>query len=831
MQRQKTNRPEDIGEEDGVASCNRRWASAHVTGLTLLITVAVAAGATAGTDYQMPSQQLVDVIDAPRTPRVRVSPDRDTALLMRRPGYPSIVELAERELRLAGLRIKPDNDSESRVWPYNELAFLRLDDLEQTPVTGLPRSPRIGSVSWAPDGEHVAFTNTNPDGVELWVADVESGVARPLTGPIVSLTGGSPPRWLSDSSGLVACLVPEGRGEEPVGSLVPEGPIVQENLGQKAPARTYQDLLANPHDEALFDHYLTTQLALIDLGGDIRPLGEPAVRWGFDPSPDGTLLLVWTLHRPYSYVVPAYRFPLLTEVWDLEGEVVHTVADLPLRESIPIARGSTHEGVRSVEWRADAPATLVWAEALDGGDAASEAEHRDRVFMHAAPFDGEPDVLATLELRYDEILWCHDGLALLSEWWWDTRMIRAWKIAPGDPGESELLMEYSWQDVYSVPGEPVMTRNGYGRSVMLTADDANTIYLIGDGASPEGERPFLDTFDTTHKTTHRLFRSEAPYYERPVIVFDKTGRHVLTSRESVEEIPNYFIRDLAEDTIRQITFAEDPLPEFRTASKELIRYQRADGVDLTGTLYLPEGYDAERDGPLPMVMWAYPREFKSADAAGQVDDSPYRYDWVGWWSPLVWLTQGYGVLDGPTMPIIGEGDAQPNDTYLEQLVSSAQAAVDEVVRRGVGDRDRIAIGGHSYGAFMTANLLAHSDIFAAGLARTGAYNRTLTPFGFQAEDRTLWEAPETYFTMSPFMHADKVNEPILLIHGEADNNPGTFPMQSERFFAALKGHGGTARLVMLPHESHSYRARESLLHLLWETEQWLDTYVKHRVIE
>ena len=557
-------------------------------------------------------------------------------------------------------------------------------------------------------------------------------------------------------------------------------------------------------------------------------VGDPAITWDFDPSPDGRYILVQSLHRPYSYTVPAYRFPLLIEVWNLGGEVVHTVADHPLREEIPIARGSVQTGPRSVMWRADAPATLCWAEALDGGDAGAEATERDRLFLLPAPFDGEPAVWMTFELRYNDINWGHDGLAIATESWGDDRRIRAWKIKPGAPDEEpELLMDYSWQDRYNDPGEPVMVRNEYGRSVLLTADDANTIFLIGDGASPEGDRPFLDTFDTYHGETGRLFHSEAPYYERPVLVMNKEARHVVTRRESVDDVPNYFMRDLADGTLRQLTSFPHPTPQLAGIQKELIRYNREDGLDLTATLYTPAGYDPAVDGALPMLMWAYPREFKSADAAGQVDDSPYRFDWVGWWSPVLWLTQGYAALDGPTMPIIGEGDAEPNDTYVEQLVASAAAAIDEVVRRGVADRHRVAIGGHSYGAFMTANLLAHSDLFAAGLARTGAYNRTLTPFGFQSEGRTLWEAPEVYFEMSPFMHADKIKEPILLVHGEEDSNPGTFPMQSERFYSALKGHGATVRLVMLPCESHSYRARESLLHLLWETQQWLDEYVKN----
>jgi dipeptidyl aminopeptidase/acylaminoacyl peptidase len=301
---------------------------------------------------------------------------------------------------------------------------------------------------------------------------------------------------------------------------------------------------------------------------------------------------------------------------------------------------------------------------------------------------------------------------------------------------------------------------------------------------------------------------------------------VLTRRESVQEPPNYFYHNLEKNRTVQLTGFPHPTPQLKGITKELIRYNRDDGLKLTARLYLPDGYTTA-DGPLPMVMWAYPREYKSADAAGQVTDSPYRFIRTSWSSPVVWLLRGYAVLDYPSMPIIGEGDEEPNDSFIEQLVAGAKAAIDEVVRRGVADPERIAIGGHSYGAFMTANLLAHSDLFRAGIARSGAYNRSLTPFGFQSEDRTFWEAPETYFAMSPFMHADKVDEPILLIHGEADNNSGTYPMQSERFYNALKGHGAICRLVMLPHESHGYRARESALHVLYETDRWLEKYVKN----
>jgi dipeptidyl aminopeptidase/acylaminoacyl peptidase len=803
-----------------------------ITITAALVLVALAFGGAAATEeavYRVPDSALVDIIDTPKTPRLSASPTREWALVVSRPGYPSIAELSEPELKLAGRRINPDSYSPSRVWPENKLELVRIADLEHRSVIDMPEDPRITNIQWSPDGRRVLFTNTTPDGVELWFIDVESGVARQLTNPVVSLTAGVEPSWLSDSNTIVCVLVPPGAGPPPEAPRVPEGPVVQESIGAEAPARTYQDMLENPHDEALFDYYFTSRLAIIRVdGGRIEHTGEPGIIWGVSPSPDGRYLLVQSLHRPYSYTVPAYRFPLLIEVWDLEGNVVHTVHDHPLREEIPITRGSTYEGPRSVGWRADAPATLFWVEALDGGDAGAEAEHRDRAFTLAAPFTSAPEELATLELRFSEVMWGHDGLAIVEEYWWEDRRIRWWKVQPGSPdAEPELLQDYSWQDRYNDPGVPTMTPNAYGRYVLLTADDAHTIFLIGDGASPEGDRPFLDAFDTYHRETSRLFRSEAPYYERPVMVMSKEARRIITQRESVDDVPNYFMRDLSDGSLRQLTHFPHPTPQLAGIQKELIRYKREDGVDLTATLYLPAGYDPERDGPLPMLMWAYPREFKSADAAGQVDDSPYRFDWIGWWSPVLWLTQGYAALDGPTMPIIGEGDEDPNDTFVEQLVASAQAAVDEVVRRGVADRHRIAIGGHSYGAFMAANLLAHSDIFAAGLPRTGAYNRTLTPFGFQSEDRSLWEAPEIYFDMSPFMHADKIKEPILLVHGEEDSNPGTFPMQSERFYSALKGHGATVRLVMFPHESHSYRSRESLLHLLWETQEWLDRYVKN----
>ena len=780
--------------------------------------------------YQMPPQVLADIIDAPPTPGVYLSPDGEWMLLLLRPGLPSIEEVAQPELRLAGLRINPRSNGPSRARTLSGLTFRRLSDGAERPVEGIPEGARITSISWSYDAERIAFVVNYQDRLSLWSAELKNGKAHQVSPEEMALNSvyGRPYNWLLDSKSFVARIVPAGRGSAPAAPLAPEGPVIQENLGKKAPARTYQDLLQNSYDESLYDYYTTSQVVRLTLKGKASNLGEPAIFRDISPSPDGKYLLVQMVTRPFSYSLQENRFPRRVEVWDLNGKLIYRVADLPLQDQIPISFGSVATGRRQVSWRADAAAELFWVEALDGGDGGVDVEERDRVFTLAAPFTADPKPLVTLGQRYGGVEWGNDNLALVVSWWWKTRNLKVWQVKPSDRSAGpKLVQDRSWQDRYSDPGDPIMHPGKYGRDVILTADNSNTIFLIGNGASPEGDRPFLDTHNLTTGEVTRLFHSEAPYYERPVELIDVNKRLLLTRRESQTDPPNYFLRDLKSGELVQKTVFPNPNPQLEGISKEMIQYKRSDGVQLNGTLYLPAGYDKDRDGPLPLLMWAYPTEFKSASDAGQVTDSPYRFTRVWWGSPMLYLTIGYAVFDDPTMPIVGEGEDEPNDTFVEQLVSSAQAAVDVVARRGVADPNRIAIGGHSYGAFMAANLLAHSDLFRLGLPRSGAYNRTLTPFGFQSEERTLWETPEIYFAMSPFMHAEKIDEPILLVHGEADNNSGTFPLQSERMYGALKGHGGTVRLVMLPHESHGYRARESIMHLLWETSTWLDRYVKN----
>jgi dipeptidyl aminopeptidase/acylaminoacyl peptidase len=793
----------------------------------LCLSAGAARAQVAEQSYRQPSQVLVDIADAPPTPGVSVGPGAEWLLLQQGPSLPAIRELAEPELRIAGMRISPQTNGPSRARHALSLTFVKMADLSQVPVTGLPAGARIGAARWSPDGQWISFTNTTDDGIELWVARVGEGAAKRLVEAKLNLTMLRGPIWLPDSRTIVAPLVPDGRGATPAESKVPTGPVIQENIGKTAPAPTYQDLLKTPYDADLFEYYASAQLVTVTVDGAIAKIGAPGIIGDVSPSPNGAFLLVETVHRPFSYLVPAGRFPTRIEVVDLQGNPVHLVADLPLQEEVPRGRGSVPTGPRSVSWRSDAPATIAWVEALDGGDGNKDATERDRVFVLAAPFDGAPQALATLGYRYGGIRWGNDDVALVTESWWRTRQSRQWIVRPSRPGtEPELLWEGSYEDRYNDPGSPMMKDNAAGMSVLFTADNGRTLFLRGQGASPEGDRPFVDKLDLRSKKTERIFRSEAPVYEIPVEILDDRGQLLLTSRESQEDPPNYFVRDLRRNTERQITSFPNPTPQLAGMQKEMIQYERADGVALSGTLFLPAGYDPQRDGPLPLFVWAYPREFVDAAAAAQVIGSPYQFTRLGGWSTPIWVARGYAVLDGATMPIVGKDGAEPNDTYVEQLVASAEAAVDEMVRRGVAERGRIGVGGHSYGAFMTANLLTHSDAFAAGIARSGAYNRTLTPFGFQNEERTYWEAPDVYFRMSPFMNVDKINEPILLIHGEADNNSGTFPIQSERYYAALKGLGKTARFVVLPYESHGYSARESILHMLWEMESWLDSYVK-----
>ena len=788
--------------------------------------------------YQLPPAPLQAIVEQLRAPTVNLSPRRDLALMVQTPSLPSITEVAQPELKLAGLRINPRAYSQSRFSFGEDVWLFEIESRTEIRLSGLPKRLRLASLAWSPDQRFVAFTHVSEtNGVELWLIDVAARAAKPISTTPLNTVYGRGFSWMPDSKNLLVRLRPLGQGAAPAGALIPQGPNAQDALagGVQRQIRTLQDLLKNENDAQTFDHYTLVRLALIDLAGNAKNVGEPGRIAAVSVSPDGKYLLTQSIERPYSYLVESRSFPRQIEVRDLTGNtpgrLVHTVAKLALEEGLPPGNDSVSTGVRDISWRADAPATLVWAQALDGGDQAKAAEFRDSVQMLAAPFTEKPRELLKLATRYSGVHWARGDLAIVSEYWWKTRAVKSWRVAPDIEGKAaDLLANFSSEDRYNNPGTPVTTMDAAGHSRLLIAADGESIFLDGLGASSEGDRPFVDRFNLVSKKKERLFRSTAPTYEEVIALLDNEGKRLLTTRETPTERSNYYLRDLrapAGAQLTKLTSFAHPTPQLANIQKEQLRYRRADGVDLTATLYLPPNYDAKRDGPLPMLMWAYPQEFTNASAASQVTSSPYRFNSVSFWGPQVMLAMGYGVLDRISVPIVGVGGKEANDTYLPQLIASAEAAINEVVKRGVADRDRIAIGGHSYGAFMTANLLAHTRLFRAGIARSGAYNRTLTPFGFQSEERNYWKAKDTYNTMSPFNFADNIKDALLMIHGEQDNNPGTFPIQSERLFQAIKGLGGTARLVMLPNESHAYRARESISHMLYETNLWMETYVKH----
>ncbi|HLW20872.1 MAG TPA: prolyl oligopeptidase family serine peptidase [Cyclobacteriaceae bacterium] len=777
--------------------------------------------------YQLPPKAILELVNAPVTPSVSFSRTGDLMLVLERRGYASIEDLSHPELKIGGIRINPATSGPSRSGSFENIKVKNTKTGVEQQVKGLPSNPKLSNVTLSDDEKYLAFSHTSPTGISLWVVEIASMEARRITEEVVNQAYGTSVAWLPDNQLLVKEVNPS-RGELPQASSIPEGPIIQETSGNAAPSRTYQDLLQNAHDEALLAFFMDSQLYKIDLEGNKAAVGDPGWFKSFDVSPDGKYIVVELVKKPFSYLVPVSRFPYDVEIWNIEGQKVKTLAQIPLDEVRPTGFDATVQGPRSINWRADEPATLYWAEAQDGGDPKVEMEERDIVFMLKAPFDGEKQKLAATSLRYGSIHWADKEFAILNERWFALRQEKRTVINPSKPEQAgQVIIDRSSDDIYNDPGDPIFKNNEYGESVLVKK--GNNIYLTSEGGSPEGSMPFLSAFNVKTESQEILWRSQAPYYERVVKVLDDNVTEFITLKESTEIQPNYWIVNTRKRIAPQpITDFAHPYESIKGINKQLVTYTREDGLNLSATVYTPEGYSPEKDGRLPVLMWAYPREYKSAEVAAQVRGSKYEFTRLSWGTPLYWVTQGYAIMDRTEMPIVGEGEDEPNDQFLEQLVTNAEAAIDYIVDSGIGDRERIAVGGHSYGAFMTANLLSHSDLFAAGIARSGAYNRTLTPFGFQYEQRSYWEAPEVYNNMSPFMHADKVKTPILLLHGAADNNSGTFPMQSERYYNALKGHGATTRLVFLPLESHGYAAKESILHTLYEMNTWLEKYVKNK---
>jgi dipeptidyl aminopeptidase/acylaminoacyl peptidase len=841
--------------------------------------------------YQKPPKVVEDILNSPSTPTIQLSPTHAYAMQGRPVRYPPIGELAQPMRRLAGIRINPMTNGLHNATFNSTLTLRKVPEgtdikvaLPPNPKLSTGRwspdgnhfaftnSTDKGIEIWIGD----AATGKTHRIESVRVNDVFGSAGGGRGG---AATGGSV-QWLGDSKTLLVHAVKPNRGPEPPVPLVPPGPDIQESLGGGRGVVTHEDMLQNVHDENDFEYFATSQLALVDSAtGKMTPLGKPALIESARPSPDGSYFIVNTIHRPFSYLYPARQFPTEIDVWDRTGKIVHHITSTPMGgggrggfaptpgpdpatgpddpQAAPPAAGT-----RNLQWRMNEPATLLWVDSIggvpsgrggrggrgngaaQGGENATPPTPRpEHIMALKAPFAGEAQEIFKSEQAIGNFTFFDNGHWLMfggggrggrgggggggapaggaagANRITKTTLVDLDK--PNDPPRE--LWTTNSADRYADHGTPQQRTLPNGeRGILL---DGDNIYLTGNGPSPEGDHPFLDRFNLTTLKSERLFKCDNDHYEVVEGLLDDHGTKFFTRRESPTEPPNYYIHT-ADGKMTAYTNYPDPQPIMRQVQKRLIAYKRPDGVEMSFTLYLPPGY---KEGTrLPTVLWAYPREYDDAAAADAVavTGSRMRFTEIGGYSEVFFALDGYAVLDNASMPIVGVR-ATVNDKFVEQTVMDARAAIDKAVEIGVTDPARVGVGGHSYGAFMTDTLLAHCDYFKAGIAESGAPNRTLTPFGFQSERRTLWQAPKLYEEISPFMYADKIKSPLLLIHGEADDNDGTFPIQSERMYEAVRGNGGITRLVFLPFEAHGYRGKETIEHVVWEKFAWFDKYVKN----
>lgn len=779
--------------------------------------------------FQKPSQEILQLADYERAPSVSLSSNKEWMVLMYRNTYKTLQDLNQEEMRLGGLRINPITNISSTTTFINNIKVKKVSDKVESAVKGLPANANISNLSWSPDESKIAFTNTTDNGNELWILDLKTATAKKLTDAVLNANLGNPITWYKNSEKiLIKALPPNRPALIDASKAIPKGPIVSTaEEGVVSQNRTYQDLLKNKTDEANFETLVTSELYTVDLNGNKKLFKEADMYAGESFSPDGNYILLTTIEKPFSYLVPLNRFPMKTHAYDSNGKEIALVNDIPLNEIMPKGFMAVRKGKRSMSWRADKPASLFFVEALDEGDPANVVEKRDALYSWDAPFNNSPELLTKTTQRFAGIVWGDESTAIVYDQWYDTRNIKTYLFNPSTKEDLKVIWDRNSQDIYSDPGSFQTKKNQFGRYTLQK--EGNKMFLIGDGYTRDGQFPFIDEFDAQTMQTKRLYQANhTDKIESISEIIDIKKGEILVNIQSKNDYPNYYFRNIKNKRgLKQITFNENPFESIKDVHKEVIKYKRKDGVELSGTLYLPAGYNRKNPTEkLPLLIWAYPAEYKDKNSAGQSTANPNEFTFPYYGSFVYWAAKGYAVLDDAAFPIIGEGDEEPNDTFIEQLIMNAEAAIDAVDQLGYIDRKRVGVGGHSYGAFMTANLLSHTDLFACGIARSGAYNRTLTPFGFQREQRNYWEVPEVYNRMSPFMNAEKMKTPMLLVHGEADNNPGTFTLQTERYYQALKGLGAPVRMVILPKESHSYFAKDNILHLLWEQEQFLDKHLK-----
>ncbi|MCI5054596.1 MAG: prolyl oligopeptidase family serine peptidase [Flavobacteriales bacterium] len=784
--------------------------------------------------WQSPPKDILDVLYAPKLPRTSTAPNGAYILLTDPVVYPTLSELAAPMHKLAGLRVNPKNNYYHGYHGGTNPRLLKVDNGEIINLD-LPEKAEILRTEWTSNGKKFALMVGFEDRVELWMGKVDGStkkVPNIIINPLIDLGV----RWLPDQKRLLIRRI-NNRGEAPQKPTIPTAPKILESTNATATS-TYEarNLLETSYDDEAFSHFTSCELVIYNPETDeIKTIGKTDNYTNSSFSPDGNYILVERVVAPWSHEVAFWRFATEIEIWDPNGKLVSKIASLPVANQVPTHGVS--EGPRFVSWNPSEASTLYWTEALDGGDPLAKAEYRDRIMKLKAPFKDEAEEVFKAEHRIIpyQSFWGqgeNQNILMLTQRERMKRHKYVW-LLDIDKGTSKQWFDFDESDVYANPGYPVFTKLKNGKRAFKIKN--NKVYFKGKGGTPEGDRPFLDLRDITNNQSERVFRCDPEKYEH-FIDFADDDQFILSS-ESSKEVPNLYLAKLGKkvkaekgETTRQltkqpITDFKDPTPELRKIEKRLIKYKREDGVELSFQLLLPPNY--EEGTKLPTVLYAYPLEYSGAKTAGQVRGSTRRYMRIYGPSHKFFLMRGYAVLDNTAMPMIGDPETV-YDTFVPQLVADAEAAVSKAVEIGIADPERIGVIGHSHGGLMVANLLAHTDLFSAGIARSGSYNKTNQPFGFQGERRSLFEARDVYIQVSPTFFADKVNEPVLVIHGNDDSNPGTLTPQSEVFYEAVKGSGGTARLVLLPFEDHGYRAKESVEHVIWEQLEWFDKYVKNK---
>lgn len=782
--------------------------------------------------WQSPPDDILKILHAPHYYWMSLAPKGKYMFLADYVLYPSLADLAAPMHKLAGMRVNPVTNNLHSPFGRVSPRLVRVKDGKIQSLK-LPKDASILSLRWTADGKRFALTAELDDHIGLWLGSVR-GDLKEIKGVALNPLMGSAVRWMPDQKRLLILKIPE-RGPAPKPPAIPAGPKILQGSGATARS-TYEsrNLLVTAHDDALFKYYTTSEPVILDPDtGKMNPIGKPAIYKTVNFSPDGKYIHIERLKLPWSHEVAWWRFASEIEIWNNNGGLVATIASLPLSDQVP-----THGvpiGPRSVSWRPTAPHQLFWVEALDGGNPVAKVSHRDRLMSLNAPFKAKAKeiFLAKHRIQPWRNSWgAKGGMLMLTE----QERLKRWRyvwLLDVDKKTSRLWFDLNENDRYNSPGSPLFKMLPNGRYVMHQKGGA--VYFRGRGSSKKGARPFLDLRYLNSKKSVRLFRCDPKRYENFVGFVGNEKKFLMQSESSTVPL-NYYLAKFGKKikavkgeatrsfAQKPITKFKDPAPQLRQIKKQIVQYKRKDGVPLSFHLYLPPGY--KKGTRLPTVLYAYPLEYSSAKTAGQISGSTRNFMRMFGPNHLYFLLRGYAVLHNTAMPMIGDPETTYN-TFVPQLVADAEAAVKKAVEMGVADPKRIGIIGHSHGGLMVANLLAHTDLFSAGIARSGSYNKTNQPFGFQSERRSLFKARDVYINVSPTFFADKVKEPILIIHGDDDSNPGTLTPQSEVFFEAVRGSGGTARLVLLPFEDHGYRARESVEHVLWEQFRWFDKYVKH----